>query len=83
MNEESGESTSSANNGYIRMSPKADQSKKSSVTGLAIVLVRVRVKGRPEMVETYVFLDSGSNTSFCTESLLRKLNNEGGKQGCR
>jgi hypothetical protein len=31
------------------------------------------------MVETYAFLDSGSNTSFCTESLLRKLNNEGRK----
>ena len=29
------------------------------------------------MVETYAFLDTGSNTSFCTESLLEKLNFKG------
>ena len=31
------------------------------------------------MVETYAFPDSGSNTSFCTESLLEKLNFKGTK----
>ena len=77
--EESETPPSSANNSYVRISPKSDQSRKSSVTGLAIVPVQVKAKGRPEMVETYAFLDSGSNTSFCTESLLRKLNNEGRK----
>ena len=30
-------------------------------------------------METYAFFDSGSNTSFCTESLLRQLNVEGSK----
>jgi hypothetical protein len=51
----------------------------STVTGLAIVPVQVKAKGRPEVVETYAFLDSGLNTSFCTESPLRKLNDEGRK----
>lgn len=31
------------------------------------------------MVETYAFLDFGSNTSFFTESLLKKLNFKGTK----
>ena len=31
------------------------------------------------MVEKYAFLDSGSNTSFCTESLLERLNVKGTK----
>jgi hypothetical protein len=49
------------------------------VTGLAIVPVRVKAKGRSEVVETYAFLDSGSNTSFCTENLLKKLKDQGEK----
>ncbi|XP_028407167.1 uncharacterized protein LOC114529553 [Dendronephthya gigantea] len=77
--EETEGSTNSANNGYVRRSPNREQLKKSSVTGLAVVPVRVRVKGCTEMVETYAFLDSGSNTSFCTEGLLKALNNEGRK----
>ena len=47
----------------------------SSVTALAIV--PVRVKGGSAFVETYAFLDSGSNTSFCTEALLKQLNASG------
>ena len=31
------------------------------------------------MVETYAFLDSDSNTSFCTDSLLEKLSSVGRK----
>ena len=49
------------------------------MTGLAIVPVRVRAAGRSEMVETYAFLDSGSNTSFCTDKLLKRLNEPGRK----
>lgn len=30
-----------------------------------------------DVVQTYAFLDSGSNTSFCTERLLQKLNSKG------
>jgi hypothetical protein len=60
-------------------SSKGGQSKRSTLTGLAMVPVQVKAKVRPEMFETYAFLDSGSNTSFCTESLLRKLNDKGRK----
>ena len=63
-----------ANNAYIKSSYSTTG---TSVTGLAIVPVRVKVKGQRKMVETYAFLDSGSNTSFCTESLLEKLNEKG------
>lgn len=68
-------SPTSANNGYI----KSSFSSSSTVTGLAIVPVCVKVKGRQEVAETYAFLDSGSNTSFCTESILEKLNSAGRK----
>ena len=42
-------------------------------TGLAIVPVKVRAKEGSIVVETYAFLDSGSNTSFCTEHLVSQL----------
>ena len=70
---------SSANNGYVKITPKTTHPKSSTVTGLAIVPVRVRAAGRSELVETYAFLDSGSNTSFCTDELLKRLNEPGRK----
>ena len=70
---ESEANSNSANNGYVKISTKTRQSKAASVTGLAIVPVRVKAKGSLETVETYAFLDSGSNTSFCTEGLLEGL----------
>ena len=45
----------------------------SSVPALAIVPVRVKAKGGSAFVETFAFLDSGSNTSFSTKTLLRLL----------
>ena len=68
--------SNSANNGYIKSSYSTSS---NSVTGLAILPVRVKAKGHGKIVETYAFLDSGSNTSFCTESLLEKLNFKGTK----
>ena len=62
--------SNAVNNGYI----KSNYSTSShSVTGLAILPVRVKAKGHGKTVETYAFLDSRSNTSFCTQSLLEKL----------
>ena len=68
--------SSTANNGYIKSSYSTSS---HSVTGLAILPVRVKAKGHGKMVETYALLDSGSNTSFCTESLLERLNFKGTK----
>ena len=42
-------------------------------TGLAIVPVNVRAKGKEKMVQTYAFLDPGSNTTFCTDRLIEHL----------
>ena len=67
---------SAANNGYIRSSYSTSS---HSVTGLAILPVRVKAKGHGKMVKTYAFLDPGSNTSFRTESLLERLNFKGTK----
>ena len=61
--------SNAANNGYV----KSDYPSSTTVTGLAIIPVRVKAKGQYGTVETYAFLDSGSNTSFCAESLLEKL----------
>jgi len=69
-------SLTSANNGYIKLS----FSTSSTVTGLAIPPVCVKAKGRQEVVETYAFMDSGSHTSSCTDSLLEKLNSVGRKK---
>ena len=41
--------------------------------------VKVKAKGQDNKVLTYAFLDSGSNTSFCTDVLLRKLDAKGVK----
>ncbi|KAL9986299.1 hypothetical protein ACROYT_G000428 [Oculina patagonica] len=48
-------------------------------TGLAIVPVNVRAKGKEKMVQTYAFLDPGSNTTFCTDRLIEHLGATGKK----
>ena len=50
-----------------------------SVTALPIVPVKVRAKGNPSFIETYAFLDNGSNSTFCSLSLLEKLGVSGKK----
>ncbi|XP_028411636.1 uncharacterized protein LOC114534738 [Dendronephthya gigantea] len=63
------------------MSTKPNAPRYDSVTALAIVPVRVKASGHgaSKTVETYAFLDSGSNTSFCTEALLDQLDLQGRK----
>lgn len=41
--------------------------------GMAVVLVKVWLKATGSPVITYAFLDNGSSSTFCTESLVRKL----------
>jgi hypothetical protein len=48
-----------------------------SVTGMPVLPVRVEAKDSNRTVETYAFLDGGSNTSFVTESLVKKLRAKG------
>ena len=45
----------------------------ASVTGLAVIPVKVTAPGRANTVKTYAFLDNGSNTSFCSEKLAKQL----------
>jgi len=47
------------------------------VTGLPVVPVKVRAKGSDITVHTYAFLDGGSNTSFCSEQLMKQLGVKG------
>jgi len=47
--------------------------KGSPVTALPIVAVKVQVKGRPLCIETYASLDSGSNSTFFSDSLMERL----------
>ena len=68
-------STTQAKNGYVK--GESFQVSSDSVVGMSIVPVKVNVKGQDKKVLTYAFLDSGSNTSFCTEDLLKKLNAKG------
>ena len=48
-----------------------------SVNALPIVAVKVKVKGSPRSVETYALLDNGSNTTFCSASLMKRLSVSG------
>ena len=64
-----------ASNGYAKLSFSAG----TTVAGLAILPVCVKAKDGKDAIQTYAFLDSGSNTSFCTETLLQKLNIKGKK----
>ena len=71
-------SSNESSNGYVRIKGQSQPAVKgTSTTGLAIVPVRVKAKGTDKTIETYAFLDSGSNTSFCTEKLLKQLNISG------
>ena len=49
----------------------------ASATGLAILPVKVKAKGSDQMVQTYAFLDNGSNASFCSEELANQLHLSG------
>lgn len=46
---------------------------------LSIVPVCVKSKKSSKIIKTYAFMDSGSQATFCTESLMRQLNMEGKK----
>ena len=46
-------------------------------TGMAIVPVKVKRKGSETAIITYIFLDSGSSSTFCTESLMKQLSIDG------
>ena len=49
----------------------------ASATSLTILPVKVKAKGTDQMIQTYAFLDNGSNTSFCSEELANQLNLSG------
>ena len=68
-------SATQVKNGYVKS--ESFQVSSDSVVGMSIVPVKVNVKGQDKKVLTYAFLDPGSNTSFCTEDLLKKLNAKG------
>ena len=50
-----------------------------SVTTLPIVAVKIKVRGSPLCVENYALLDNGSNSTFCSASLLECLRVNGKK----
>ena len=72
-------SSSSVSNGYVTSKKPQQSTRSTSVMGLAIVPVKVKARDSSKIIETYAFLDAGSNTTFCTEGLLQELNMEGKK----
>eukprot|EP00794_Sanderia_malayensis_P013101 gene13101-14442_t len=73
------QSSSSVSNGYVTSEKPQQSTPSTSVMGLAVVPVKVKARDSPKTIETYTFLDAGSNTTFCTEGLLQELNVEGKK----
>lgn len=66
-----------ASNSYINVN--ASDVASNSVVGMSIVPVKVKAKGQNQSMQSYAFLDSSSNTSFCTENLLKQLGVSGKK----
>ena len=56
-----------------RLKSFENDSNHASAAGLALLPVKVKVPGLDKIVETYAFLDHGSNTSFCSEGLIEEL----------
>ena len=65
-------------NGFVRGRSEAIGLKtergQESATTLAILLVKFKAKGSDQVIQTYAFLDNGSNASFCSEELAEQLN---------
>jgi len=66
----SSQPTSNASNSFVDTERRVNK----AVTDLPIVPVKIKALGQDKVVETYVFLNNGSNTSFCTEGLMNELN---------
>ena len=88
-----GNAVSNAQNSFISADGQcASIGAGKSATALPIVPVRVKAKGSNSSTVTYAFLDSGSNTTFCSNKLVETLGIEGektqlslttlGKQNC-
>ena len=64
-------------NGYVKGKGHGccseNDSNHASAAGLALLPVKVKAPGLDKIVETYAFLDNGSNTSFCSEGLIEEL----------
>ena len=52
---------------------------KSESCTLAIIPIKISVKGSHKVIETLAFLDPGSTATFCSEGLMNKLNCSGKK----
>ena len=88
-----GNAVSNAQNSFISADGHcASIGADKSATALPIVPVRVKAKGSNSSTVTYAFLDSGSNTTFCSNKIVETLGIEGektrlslttlGKQNC-
>ena len=57
----------------IGMGAKSQTIHESGRTAMAVIPVNVGARDTDRSVITYAFLDNGSNSSFCTESLMKQL----------
>ena len=75
-----GNAVSNAQNSFISADGQcASIGAGKSASALPIVPVRVKAKGSNTSTVTYAFLDSGSNTTFCSNKLVETLGIEGEK----
>lgn len=69
------------NNGFVEIEKTQCSSfgVSRSRIGLAVVPVKVKAEGSRNIVVTHASLDGGSNSTFCTEALLKQLGLHGKK----
>ena len=77
----SNDAPSEARNGFVSLATSKNVTGAGVLkVGMAILPVKVRAEGSSEQcIETYAFIDSGSNTTFCTTELMQRLNVKGQK----
>ena len=77
----SSQPSNQAVNGYVKGKGDSrcgeNDGKLTFAAGLALLPVKVKAPDLHKIVETYAFLDNGSNTSFCSEGLIEELSING------
>lgn len=73
------ELNSTVHSSFTTVKPLKDQTGAGESVKFSVLLVNVKSLKSNKVIQTYALLDNGSSSSFCTESLMQKLDLKGKK----